>query len=609
MPTGQDWDRGEKRYGARCVCAKLKLWRRAEYFLREQLAPTHAPQIVPILVAQVAAVMKSTGVWALGYAKRNVKVEDVIEEARRWGMTCERPEVEGDGDGEGVFIFRYGEKGRTVFEERREFVVKSEPETFDDGHTPALAKIRELPNMLRHVDKYRPEELREEPFMASFDDAVEAMVADLVYLESTIWTEGTNSWGAYITMEECKEALTTAEREGTTVGTRAEKWGEYWKAEYHRHEKNPDFKGDDREDYRKFLSLEVAMGFLFTAPSIQGTVPPHPRPSNFFNPTLHPSSVLGCNPSLTNIHGFALWSLSSVRSLPHGVSYHIDYAELVRYKTGVIHPPVYAGTVQVTRGGGEECKWGGGGYYANRDGLKHYESHGYKACKLSSGRGAKGIMVTPSVGTPGSNWAEVPYKYRRGTWHTGELPHQSGEVLYRDEGEGKEGEDGGNRGWGKTRVIVGINAFDWGIGEEVGKATEHSKAFNREVRLAQALTAQEAKASLGGSKGGMDLKAVMEGSGAVRKMLVLAKREKVKRMLEEERRKMDEVIEGWGGGMVEVLVGRIVEIVGVGRDTAHVHVNMKIHKGDIDVMDGKEGMGGDGMVKLDAVVGGGKGGK
>jgi hypothetical protein len=27
------------------------------------------------------------------------------------------------------------------------------------------------------------------------------------------------------------------------------------------------------------------------------------------------------------------------------------------------------------------------------------------------------------------------------------------------------------------------------------------------------------------------------------------------------------------------------------------------------VMDGKEGMGGDGMVKLDAVVGGGKGGK
>ena len=73
-------------------------------------------------------------------------------------------------------------------------------------------------------------------------------------------------------------------------------------------------------------------------------------------------------------------------------------------------------------------------------------------------------MVTPSVGTPGSNWAEVPYKYRRGTWHTGELPHQSGEVFDRD-GE----EEGGNKGWGKTRVIVGINAFDWGIGEEVRK--------------------------------------------------------------------------------------------------------------------------------------------
>ena len=455
---------------------------------------------------------------------------------------------------------------------------------FDDGHTPALAKIRELPNQLRPVDQYRPEALRAKPFMASFDYAVEAMVADLVYLESTIWTEGTNSWGAYVTIEDCKKGIEASEKDGSTAATRAEEWGEYWKQEYDKHTKNEAFKGD-REVYRKWLALEVAIGFLFTAPRIEGTIEPKPRPEGFFDSDLHPSKVLGSNPSRSNVHGFALWSLVSIRNLPHGVSYHIDYAELLRYKTGIIHPPVYAGTVQCTRGS-EECGWGGGGYYVNRGGLEHYRSCGYKGCKLDGGRGAKGITLDPKVGKEGGEWAEVPYRYRRGTWHTGELPHQSGEVFYKEEA-GKE--EGGNRGWGKTRVIIGINAFDFVIGGEVSKATEHSKAFNREVRLSQALTAQEKKTG-GGKGGGMDLKAVMEGSGAVKKMLVLAKREKIKRMLKEERNKMDEVVERLEGVKeVEVLVKQIIEKVGVGRDTAHVHVNLKIIQGKIVVVEGEEG--------------------
>ena len=107
----------------------------------------------------------------------------------------------------------------------------------------------------------------------------------------------------------------------------------------------------------------------------------------------------------------------------------------------------------------------------------------------------------------------------------------------------------------------------------------------------------------------MDLKAVMEGSGAVRKMLVLAKREKIKRMLEEERRKMDEVVEGWEGGTAGELVEKIIEDVGVGRDTAHVHVNLKVHKEELSVgkVCGEEGggwKGEDGLVKLTALLGG-----
>jgi len=102
-------------------------------------------QIVPILVKQVAALLKSTGVWALGYAKRNVKVEDVIEEARRWGMECERPEVEGDGDGEGVFLFRYKRRERQHFDDVENFEALSEPQVSE------------------RFDEERNEELRREP--------------------------------------------------------------------------------------------------------------------------------------------------------------------------------------------------------------------------------------------------------------------------------------------------------------------------------------------------------------------------------------------------------------------------------------------------------------
>ncbi len=46
------------------------------------------------------------------------------------------------------------------------------------------------------------------------------------------------------------------------------------------------------------------------------------------------------------IHGTVVWCLSS--GLENEVQYHIDYAELFRYETNVIHPPLYAGTCQVS---------------------------------------------------------------------------------------------------------------------------------------------------------------------------------------------------------------------------------------------------------------------
>lgn len=523
-----------------------------------------------------------------------VNVERVIREAEVHGLNCVKKP--GPSSDRGVYLFKYSSGPHdTIFEPLEPFQESQEEEEveegdklvpFDDGHTPLLASIRGFKTKLRPVSSYRPAHLQSSPFVASFDCAVPALIADLVYLESTVHTFPTNSWGSYASMEDCREYLKGEREQFTTPGVRAEKWKEFWTHEYQHHQKNPS-NASSREPYRRFLCLEVLCGFLLTPPpagSARSSSPPLPHPADSFSPSLHPSDVLPSNPSRSNIHGFAVWSLASVRSLPHGVSYHIDYGELLRYKTGVIHPPVYAATVQCTRETEGGSNWGGGGYFANTEGLAHYESHGYKGCKLPQGRGAKGVMLDPSP-REGNGWVEVPYKYRRGTWHTGELPHQSGEVTYGSLGDDNCG-DSGNTGWGRTRVIVGINAFDHVCGPEISKAPEHSDAFNREVRLCQALVAREKKGKA------MNFQAVMEGSSAVKKMLVLAKREKVKMELEKEKKAANAVINAWEGGSVRSLVERIAKGGKITEAQAEVYVSLATRGGviKIDKIDKDKGM-------------------
>jgi hypothetical protein len=59
------------------------------------------------------------------------------------------------------------------------------------------------------------------------------------------------------------------------------------------------------------------------------------------------------------------------------VQYHIDYAELYRYETNVIYPPLYAGTCQVSPVHGDEDMVGGD-FQANVRGIEHYRQFGYK---------------------------------------------------------------------------------------------------------------------------------------------------------------------------------------------------------------------------------------
>lgn len=73
--------------------------------------------------------------------------------------------------------------------------------------------------------------------------------------------------------------------------------------------------------------------------------------------------------------GTAVWCLCSDET--DSVQYHIDYAELYRYETNVIYPPMYAGTCQLSPVHSEEDMIGGD-FQANIGGVEHYRRFGYK---------------------------------------------------------------------------------------------------------------------------------------------------------------------------------------------------------------------------------------
>ena len=79
------------------------------------------------------------------------------------------------------------------------------------------------------------------------------------------------------------------------------------------------------------------------------------------------------------IVGTAVWCLCSDET--DSVQYHIDYAELYRYETNVIYPPLYAGTCQVAPLSGDEDMVGGD-FQANVQGIEHYRHFGYKGMNM-----------------------------------------------------------------------------------------------------------------------------------------------------------------------------------------------------------------------------------
>lgn len=190
----------------------------------------------------------------------------------------------------------------------------------------------------------------------------------------------------------------------------------------------------------------------------------------------------------TRVHGVSVWVIAS--DVGNSVQYHIDYAEMFRFQTNVIYPPMYGGTLHLTPTtpnhglkGGEFC--------ANLGGLEHYREHRYK-CPLEK------LDVEND-----NDWIKVPYKYNRGTLCDGDFPHFSAPVTYiPDE---------------KKRVIVGFNVCNHEIGPIVEDYPEHGAKFNKFVKLSQ---------TAGKFRGGLTVEAVKANPKLASFVKLLAKKKK-----------------------------------------------------------------------------------
>lgn len=152
---------------------------------------------------------------------------------------------------------------------------------------------------------------------------------------------------------------------------------------------------------------------------------------------------------------------NSIGEMSYNTWFSLFYS---RYETNVIHPPLYAGTCQISSLHGNELI--GGDFYANSRGLDHYKEFGYKAMMKSKDELDMDIQS--------DDWIKIRYKRNRGTLHDGDFPHFSSPIQFIAPG--------------KKRVILGLNFFSASVGECCIRAPEHSDAFNRTVKLYQMMS-------------------------------------------------------------------------------------------------------------------------
>mmetsp|Transcript_19769 Transcript_19769/g.42933 ORF Transcript_19769/g.42933 Transcript_19769/m.42933 type:complete len:479 (+) Transcript_19769:9-1445(+) len=308
-------------------------------------------------------------------------------------------------------------------------------------------------------------------------------------------------------------------------------------------------KLDDMDNVRHALAVDaVARFFVETIPLSSGTTA-----VAACTPLFHKSQIL------KEAHGVAVWALSS--NPGDSVQYHMDYAELLRYEFNVTVPPLWAGTLQCSAlwnddqssSSDNQCDLSqcntsqnsmrGGEFCVNLRGLEHYAEHGYKGNLSGDPMGGwkrpddavTGRCLSGRVHIDDSQWVTIPYAFNRGIVHRGELPHLSApiECIGAQDKSSLEGDDNCTSP-PLSRVIVGFNVFGHDVGARIAKAPEHSKPFRRKVRLYRStINTCTNKNMSDGKKScqkGMDLSQLRKNKGLT-KLLVLAKREKVKEEL------------------------------------------------------------------------------
>jgi hypothetical protein len=266
------------------------------------------------------------------------------------------------------------------------------------------------------------------------DGAVHSATADMLY-ESAVQAK---VWGVYVPTY---SGVSTVEEDVERRRARLQR------------QKETDMDPDAKQQYRTALARLAVDEFLIA----QG------------------SDVI-TNDDWRRTHGVTVWVIAS--ACDDETEYHLDYAELLRFETNVIFPPIYGATLHVSPLTSSESPplqaLDGGGFYVNTQGLDHYRTYGYKTRraphKLSTDE-----LETVSALEPG--WQRVPYHYRRGILCDGDFPHFSARVRSLPPSH--------------KRVVVGFNLFPHAIGAFVEKFPEHSDAFNRHVKLSQSAAKQQ----------------------------------------------------------------------------------------------------------------------
>lgn len=470
---------------------------------------------------------------------------------------------------------------------------------WNDGHTPESLLIPPLSSSSSTASSQQQQQQQQpKQYMRLYpkyhcaskvavycvDDALPPELTNAIYQHTTTTTTSSTTqlsqknptpWGTYVTLEEIRDYW---RKQSSSFGGKDKDEGQDDSSGRHEGSEddadpntvnnNNDTNSNDMQtmNIQHSLALRAAAAFLRHASTSSSNAPcaststarllSQPVPDlplwtaadngDSLRPTTNDSAQenFDCKVEHTT-HGVAVWALAS-NSGSH-VPYHIDYAELIRYETGITVPPVLAGTLQCSRLESSlssacnissetncavaaadrsknepftKCEDGnsraigimvGGDYLVHTgrgketDVLYHYQKHGYKG-NLSSGTPWSESHQTDDD----EHWVRVPYKFNRMICQSGHLPHLSTRIESIQDIDSNAIPESDTK-----RVIMGFNVFMHDVGPAVQEAPEHSEEFRQRIRRSKEINRSN----------GVSLTAI-SANPRLRAMMIRAKREK-----------------------------------------------------------------------------------